>query len=155
MRAKSLPKLNWLVWKNLLCSILKVGHYYKGWPRLFFLFIVLMCLSTGKKATFMTQADNNELYMSYLAIFRGNSSIMEDLLLEKPQMIQNTHYCHYVHILEVILLHFCFALSTENNNFNFRHIVFCNCNLFIAKLLLFSFPTAKLQYDKMTSIIWT
>ena len=134
---------------------------FEGWPLLqrlaeaFFLFIVLMCLSTGKKATFMTQADNNELYMSYLAIFRGNSSIMEDLLLEKPQMIQNTHYCHYVHILEVILLHFCFALSTENNNFNFRHIVFCNCNLFIAKLLLFSFPTAKLQYDKMTSIIWT
>ena len=67
----------------------------------------------------MTRGDNNELYMSYLAIFRGNSIIMEDLLLEKPQMIQNTHYCHYVRILEVILPHFCFAVLSENNNLTF------------------------------------
>ena len=122
---------------------------FEGWPLLqrlaeaFFLFIVLMCLSTGKKATFMTQADNNELYMSYLAIFRGNSIIMEDLLLEndtKHSLLSLRPYFRG-HFTSLLLC--------------FRHIVVCDCNLFIAKLLLFSFPTAKLQYDKMTAIIWT
>ena len=56
--------------KTQLVSLEKsVVFDFEGcWPLYgaFLPYIVLMCLSTGKKATFMTRADSNELYMSHL-----------------------------------------------------------------------------------------
>ena len=43
------------------------------------------------------------------SLFLPNDGIAEDLLLEKRQMIQNTHCYPYVGIIEVILPHLCFA----------------------------------------------
>ena len=55
-------------------------------------------------------------WYSFLPLFLPNDGIAEDLLLEKPQMIQNTHCCPYVHIIAVILSYCSFAVGKENNN---------------------------------------
>ena len=56
------------------------------------------------------------LFLNIFSFFWPNDGIAEDLLLEKPQMIQNTHCCPYVHIIAVILSYCSFAVGKENNN---------------------------------------
>ena len=83
------------------------------------------------------------LFLNIFSFFWPNDGIAEDLLLEKPQMIQNTHCCPYVHIIEVILPYCSFAMGKENNNNLAINRLQLQTTIWRKLKLLFSVDTAK------------